>query len=248
MKKLFALSLTALLLLGTVVSVAALRNNDDNNQPRQERVKMTPEQKAQTLTDRMAKAYDLSEDQKARLLELNKRALSPRHRQAPSANGDSPSKGKHHPGMRQGKGFRKGMMYMKGLKDIMTEEQFKAYCTDKGIERNIFGNGNAHKMQAPRGFQPRRDANRGYGHKPAMRPMGPGQRQAMRYHQAMRGQKGQQSSDARPMMCGNAPAGCPMQGAPMCKDKQKDCKNKARCAKDKCKKTKKCKKAKQSKQ
>lgn len=193
MKKLFAISVAVMLAMGAIVSVASVRSNDDNAQPRQERAKMTPGEKAQILTDRMAKAYDLNDEQKARLLELNKKTLAPRQRQmgqpaekpcaaegekSDSAKCNKPcpqagkaagnaQRGKFH-GQR-GRGFNKGARYMKALKEIMTEEQFKAYCIDKRIERSIYGQNNKADFRGQRGGQPRFQGRARYGHGPMMR-------------------------------------------------------------------------------
>lgn len=182
--------------------------------------KLTAEQKAQLITDRMAKAYDLTADQKAKLLDLNLKALQkcqpmpcpkgkPECDKAGKAECD---KGKPCPDGekkcdKEGKPckFNGPFPYMKGLSEILTPEQLAAWRTDKMIERSLM---------------PRRPQMRGhFGHRG---PQGHG----------FRGGPCPQSNCSAPKGKG----GCPMNKAMCSKDKADCCKTACKdCCKNACK-------------
>ena len=130
MKKTIILSLA--LVLGLVSAIA--QNN--GNRPRGERPnapRLTAEQRAQTITDRVAKAYDLNAEQKAKLLELNQTTLA----KAAKPQGAPKDSANARP---QGGADRRNdpaFAYMRALREIMTQEQFQAYMLDKSIERSL---------------------------------------------------------------------------------------------------------------
>ncbi len=110
---------------------------------------LSAEQKAQTITDRMVGAYGLSAEQRAKLLDLNTRKLDQcpdkpcgkgQKKECPGKKDKKCKKNKPCP-QQQGKpsGKHGGIAYMRELKGIMTAEQFKAYMTDRAIERQMFG-------------------------------------------------------------------------------------------------------------
>ena len=125
----------------------------DGTQQRRERRQMDSEQMAQRQTEHMVKTYGLNEEQAAKLLELNKKShfqMRPEGRQRPHM--DSLQRGQRPPRMMKdslqrgqrpmmregGRGpqrngdFRKQMEeYDNALKEILTEEQYKAYQTDR---------------------------------------------------------------------------------------------------------------------
>lgn len=77
MKKLIILSLSIIMALTSAMA------QNDNKQPRparndSARVRINLEQKVKEATERMAKAYDLNEEQTAQVLELNKKVLQAR--------------------------------------------------------------------------------------------------------------------------------------------------------------------------
>lgn len=137
MKKTIILSLALVLGLATAVAQNDRTNNRGN---RPERPRLTTEQRAQLITDRVAKSYDLTAEQKAKLLELNLTTLvkTAQPQGAPKDNADAKPQGAGTPqrrdmNERDGQGFA----YMKALREIMTQEQFQAYMLDKSIERSL---------------------------------------------------------------------------------------------------------------
>lgn len=75
MKKLMIFGMGMLMVAGAAFAQSA-DNTDSPARGRDSvRQRMSTEQKAQLITDRMAKAYDLTQDQKTKLLDLNTRTL-----------------------------------------------------------------------------------------------------------------------------------------------------------------------------
>lgn len=117
---------------------------------------LSVQQKAQMITDRMVRAYDLNPDQRAQLLDLNTRKLSQcdkapcDKKQKKGCSGKKEKKGGKCKGKpcvgRQGKPVAKhgGVAYMRELRGIMSAEQFNAYNSDRAIERQMFGHKNKH--------------------------------------------------------------------------------------------------------
>lgn len=154
MKKLFILSLSILL---TVSAAIAQDNNDAARANRSDstRVRINFAQKAQALTDRMAKAYDLNDEQKSKLLQLNTRMLQPRGQRQmgknPRMRNNAPQRAqdsakwqsqrpKHQGQMRQGgRNQGRGNFYINALRRILTPEQMQAYMADKFMERALLG-------------------------------------------------------------------------------------------------------------
>ena len=178
--------------LALVLGVSAQDNQDKRDNQKRERkdplAGMTVEQKAQTVTDRMATAYGLSAEQRTKLLDLNTRKLSQRpekpfgkdeckpcpdnkdkkcNKDCKDKKDKKDKKNKPNKDFKPGKdgkpgkdckpgkdgkdckpcpqqpgkpGMKPGVNYMRELKGIMTEDQFKAFMTDRAIERQMFGN------------------------------------------------------------------------------------------------------------
>lgn len=216
--------------------------------------KLTVEQKAQLITDRMAKAYDLTADQKAKLLELNTKALTARgHKAAPCPkDGDKkcdkpcPKDGdkkcdKAKPCPEGGdkkcdkaapcpEGGDKECAagpggYFKALSEIMTPEQFAAYRTDKMIERSLM---------------PQRPQMGGqFGHHGMKAPGFKGGK-GMHHHGNQQCAKGGEQKDcakAAGKECNHDMKGC-KDGGKKCSP----CKCGGKCAKKSCKKCQACKK------
>ena len=120
--------------------------------------RMDPNEMAKHRTEMMAQRYELNEDQKAKLLELNtkyagtmpmRRGGGPGHRMGPppGANRQDAQRGQENnnapearQGQREGRGPGHGgprfdpekmKEYEAGLKEIMTPEQYEKYETDK---------------------------------------------------------------------------------------------------------------------
>lgn len=219
------LSLSLLIALG---SMAQGYQADRPMKRDSQRVRLSAEQKAQMLTDRMVKAYDLTAEQKTKLYNLNLAKLTPRKRnmakygdstawKSKAAQSGAYAKFDRHKGQnrhrahRKGKGSYKAWSYYNALKEIMTPDQFKAYCTDKAVERQIIG--------SPRKDKSRFDA-------PKHRGCGNGMAPHFRH----------QSHHARSFKCQD----CVGQHGKKCVSK---CKKSKKCTK-KCDKQKHCKKTK----
>ncbi len=95
----------------------------------------TPRETAQEMTDRMVKEYSLDDDQKSKLLEVNDQYLKDAQKRYEAARGQA---GNNNNGERpqmtqeQREKMRKEMTeareaYNKKVKEIFTEDQFKAY-------------------------------------------------------------------------------------------------------------------------
>lgn len=132
MKKIFVL------VVGLAIGLAGMAQNntpaDTPATPRRQR--LTPEQKAEFVTNQMVKTYELTPEQAGQLKQLNTRMLS-RQRQPRQGAGrpNAPRQlDKQTPSAARG--------YMSGLKEILTTEQFQTYCTNKAIERQMQGNNN----------------------------------------------------------------------------------------------------------
>lgn len=154
MKKLFIFSLSMLLALSAAMAqdhnAAARANRGDSA-----KVRINLAEKAQALTDRMAKAYDLNDEQKSKLLQLNTRMLQPRGQRQmgknPRMRNNAPQRAqdsakwqsqrpKHQGQMRQGgRNQGRGNFYINALRRILTPEQMQAYMADKFMERALLG-------------------------------------------------------------------------------------------------------------
>ena len=200
--------------LGLMLGFATMMAQDANpparpcDKGRQNCPQLTVEQKAQMITDRMAKAYDLTDEQKTKLLELNTRTLS---RECPMQPGAGECQ--HHKKDQNCRG-EGGFAYVKALKEILTEEQFNAWRTDKMIERSLM-------PQHPQAHRGQRGGNRGHvAQRPEGGPChnaGPAGHQCKDGHKDCKGQKKD------------------------CKKDCKDCKCSKKCAKKGCKDCKSCK-------
>ena len=73
MKRTFIFCLSLIMGLATMMAQDAAKCDQQN---KGQRPMLSPEQKAQLITDRMVKAYDLNDDQKTKLFDLNLKALS----------------------------------------------------------------------------------------------------------------------------------------------------------------------------
>lgn len=271
---------TMVFCLSLILGIATMMAQDTQQCPNgngQQRPKLTTEQKAQLITDRMAKAYDLTADQKAKLLDLNTKALAPRGHKAASCPKDGEKKcDKAAPCPKDGEkkcdkaascpkdgekqcdkaapcpkdGVKKGAPgpggYFKALAEIMTPEQFKAYCTDKMIERSLMPR--RPQMRGGMGFRGVPGAGFRGGHGPRHRSHGPGmkgQSCAPANGECAQGAGHQCSKDGKAMDCAKADGkGCnhDMKG---CKDGGKACQPcqcAGKCGKQSCKKCKACKK------
>ena len=221
--------------------------------------KLTAEQKAQLITDRMAKAYDLTADQKAKLLDLNLKALQkcqpmpcPKGKNECDKAGKAEcGKGKPCPKDGEKKCDKEGnpgkfngpFPYMKGLSEILTPEQFAAWRTDKMIELQLM----PQRPQMRGQFGPRGPQGPGFkgrhhrGHGPGMK----GQPFAPDKGECAMGGDHKCGKDGDHKDCGKADGkGCKgdMKG---CKDGGKKCtpcKCAGKCGKNSCKKCKACKK------
>ena len=133
---------TMLFSLSLILGLATMMAQNDNKPQRPERPQLTVEQRAQIITDRIAKSYDLTADQKTKLQELNQKTLAQRgqfrvHRHEGKRPEGAP-KAKPEGQLPQAKGqgsHRFG--YINELKEILTPEQFQTYLTDKMIERSL---------------------------------------------------------------------------------------------------------------
>ncbi|MBO4729908.1 MAG: DUF4890 domain-containing protein [Bacteroidaceae bacterium] len=257
---------TMIFCLSLVLGLATMMAQDAKQCPQgegQQGPKLTTEQKAQLITDRMAKAYDLTAEQKAKLLELNTKALTPRHHKAAPCpkDGDKqcdkaapcPKDGekqcdKAAPCPKDGeKKFAPGQGgYFKALAEIMTPEQFAAYRTDKMIERSLMpqrpqmrGRFGRRGMPGPgfgggKGMQHR-------GHGPGMKgqPGAPAQGECAQGgdHQCAKGGEHKDCAKAGSKECKHDMKGCD-KGGKECSP----CKCGGKCGKDSCKKCKACKK------
>lgn len=232
MKRTIIFSLSLILGLATMMAQEPAKCDQQN---KGQCAMLTPEQKAQIITDRMAKAYDLTADQKTKLLDLNTKVLSrkacpkgqkaecPKDKQKcgkadckkDAAKAECP-KGKKDcdkgdckkDGQKCDKAAgHQPMPYVKALSEILTPEQFQAWRTDKMIERSIMPQRHA-GPQGHRGF-------RGHGMKDCQKPCPKDKKQC-------------------------AKADC-KKGCTMCKDCKKGCAKCTDCKKD-CSKCKGCKK------
>lgn len=132
MKKIFVL------VVGLAIGLAGMAQNNTSvdNSATPQRQRLTPEQKAEFITNQMEKTYDLTPEQVGQLKQLNTRMLS---RQCqPRQDAGRPNAPRQFD--RQSLSSAKG--YMSRLKEILTAEQFQAYCTNKAIERQMLGNNN----------------------------------------------------------------------------------------------------------
>ena len=146
---------------------ATVMAQENNSERRFDRTEM-----AQRRTDMMAERYGLNDEQKAQLLDLNKKysdmmPMGPRpgggngHRQGPppannneNAQQGQPQNGRPEAGQRRGRGPGMGgprfdpekmKEYEEGLKQIMTPEQFEKYDNDRKQRMQ--------RMQRPQGQQ-----------------------------------------------------------------------------------------------
>lgn len=199
---------------GTLCAQTTTTYQQPPARPDAQRPRLSAEQRAQLITDRMAKAYDLSAEQKTKLLELNTRTLKQREdrlrrmrdnkdwkkntpcpnnkdckkdgkksnkdckknkkdcknykKDCPKANGNCSKPNGNCPkansncskpngncpntnGNWQKNGPRRGNAYSHALRGILTPEQFRAYLTDKAIERELSPRQGARPMPR-RGF------------------------------------------------------------------------------------------------
>ncbi|MBP5731962.1 MAG: DUF4890 domain-containing protein [Bacteroidaceae bacterium] len=262
---------TMIFCLSLVLGLATMMAQDTKQCPKgegQQCSKLTTEQKAQLITDRMAKAYDLTAEQKAKLLELNTKALTPRHHKAApcpkdgdhkcdkakqDCNKPCPEGGEKKcdkPATCPMDGAKKCAPgpggYFKALAEIMTPEQFAAYRADKMIERQLM---------------PRRPQMRGrFGHRGMPGP-GFGGGKGMQHRGHGPGMKGQPGAPAQgecaqggDHQCakGGEHKDCAKAGSKECKHDMKGCekggkecspcKCAGKCGKKSCKKCKACKK------
>lgn len=141
------------ILLCCAICIAALTNASaqNDNKQRPERPRMNRTEMAAQRTKQMVEKYNLNESQAQKLKELNEKTWSspmgqrrggghnrpdstatPR-RQRPATDGNT-SASAQQPQQRRpmnGNGFKERMeQYNKALKEIMTEEQYRAYETD----------------------------------------------------------------------------------------------------------------------
>lgn len=146
-----------------------------------QKVRLSIEEKARIITDRMVKAYGLTAEQGEKLYVLNAQKLKQQCRGRKPAGrcgavkqcdkknscdkqggcdkrnscdkqgdcGNDCSKGQAQPGKQCEQQVGGPVKYRSGLKEILTPEQFKDFCTDRAIERQMFGGTN--KPKAPRG-------------------------------------------------------------------------------------------------
>lgn len=161
-----------ILFMGLIVGLGVMAQ--DNKQCKggecdSQKVRLTVEQKARIITDRMVKAYGLTTEQGEKLYVLNAQKLKQQCRGRKSKGrcgadkqcskkndcnnnkgcGNDCSKSQAQPGKQGGCQVGGPVRYRAGLKEILTPEQFKDFCTDRAIERQLFGN--VQKPKAPRG-------------------------------------------------------------------------------------------------
>ena len=175
MKKTMLLGLC--LIFGLATMMAQTTTPQCDRQGKGQCPQLTTEQKAQLITDRVAKAYDLTADQKAKLLELNLKTLNCRqackdkgHKPCPKdgqkcdkadqkcdkadkkCDKPCPKDGKK-PCAKEGECKKQPQApgYFKALAEILTPEQLQAYRTDKMIERSLMPQRMARGPQAFRG-------------------------------------------------------------------------------------------------
>ena len=146
MKKLF--------LAVIAIAMSANMMAQEQVETKQGRRPLNTEEMAQKRTEQMVKAYGLSDEQAAKLLELNKgQKMQMRHRMGQMGNRTHRPDGKMRPmgKIRAGKdslkldqsdmrvrheGMRKQMEeYDNALKEILTEEQYAAYKADQEKRR-----------------------------------------------------------------------------------------------------------------
>ncbi|MGN1213307.1 MAG: DUF4890 domain-containing protein [Bacteroidaceae bacterium] len=148
-----------------------------------QKVRLTIDEKARIITDRMVKAYGLTAEQGEKLYVLNAQKLKQQCRGRKPAGrcgavkqcdkknecDNDCSKKQAQPGKQCEQQVGGPVKYRSGLKEILTPEQFKDFCTDRAIERQLFGDNK--RPKAPRGRAHRPDM-RGRGHSqcPDMRP------------------------------------------------------------------------------
>ena len=149
MKKI-ALMIVALLSMTAVQA----QENENKNQPREHK-KMTVAER----TDRLAKALELSDDQKTKVLELNKEyekvlegpsMRGPRPPKADGESGATAQNGQQRPERPQltdaqreemKQRFEKRQEYEKKLKEILTDDQYKKYQEMRPGRRGFGGRG-----------------------------------------------------------------------------------------------------------
>lgn len=224
--------------LSLILGLATMMAQDAQQCPNgngQQCPKLTPEQKAQLLTDRVAKAYDLTADQKAKLLELNTKTLAAKGHKAAPCPKDGEKKCAPGPGG-----------YFKALAEIMTPEQFKAYCTDKMIERSLMPRrpqmrGNMGHRGVPgagfKGGHGHRHHSHGAGMKGQTCAPTKGACAKGAGHQCGKDGKGKDCAKAAGKGCNHDMKGC-KNGGKTCQP----CKCAGKCGKKSCKKCKACKK------
>ena len=257
---------TMIFCLSMVLGLATMMAQDTKQCPQgegQQCPKLTVEQKAQLITDRMAKAYDLTADQKAKLLDLNLKALQKGKPECGKAGkpecdkagkpecdkAGKPECDKAAPCPKEGqKECAAGPGgYFKALAEIMTPEQLAAYRTDKMIERSLI---------------PQRPQMRGnFGHRGMPGPgFGGGKGKGHRGHgPGMKGQPGApaqggcaQGGDHKDCAKAGGDHKCAKAGGKECGHDMKGCKDGGKkcspcqcggkCGKKSCKKCKACKK------
>ena len=243
---------TMIFCLSLVLGLATMMAQDTKQCPKgegQQGPKFSTEQKAQLITDRMAKAYDLTADQKAKLLELNTKALAPKgHKAAPCPKDGEKQCDKAAPCL---DGADKNCApgpggYFKALAEIMTPEQFAAYRTDKMIERSLI----PQRPQMRGAFGRRGMPGPGFGggkgmrhrgHGPGMKgqPGAPVQGECAQGgdHQCAKGGEHKDCAKAGSKECKHDMKGCE-KGGKECSP----CKCAGKCGKKSCKKCKACKK------
>ena len=193
MNRLMITCLGLMMAFGTLCAQTTTTYQQPPARPDAQRPRLSAEQRAQLITDRMAKAYDLSAEQKTKLLELNTRTLKQREdrlrrmrdnkdwqkstpcpnnkdckkdckknkkdcknykKDCPKANGNCSKSNDNCPntnGNWQKNEPRRGNAYAHALRGILTPEQFRAYLTDKAIERELSPRQGARPMPR-RGF------------------------------------------------------------------------------------------------
>ncbi|MBO4487434.1 MAG: DUF4890 domain-containing protein [Bacteroidaceae bacterium] len=227
---------TMIICLSLFLGLATMMAQDTKQCPKgegQQGPKLTVEQKAQLITDRMAKAYDLTEDQKAKLLELNTKVLAEKcHKPAACPQGGEKKCDKAASCPKDGekkcdKPERKPFGYFKALSEIMTPEQFAAWRTDKMIERSLMPQ-RPQMRGHQRGFGPH--GKPGFG--PQGRP-GFGLEGKPGFAKEKCDKCGKEGKDAKCDKC---------KKNSKCEKACKPCKCSGKCGKKECKNCKKCKK------
>lgn len=132
MKKIFVL------VAGLAIGLAGMAQNNTpaDNSATPQRQRLTPEQKAEFITNLMEKTYGLTPEQVGQLKQLNTRMLSIQRQPRQQAGRPNAPRQFDKQSLSAAKG------YMSRLKEILTAEQFQAYCTGKAIERQMLGNNN----------------------------------------------------------------------------------------------------------